>query len=325
MNSQPLATHARAGHGPNLVVAVLTYRRPDDLASVIPAVLAEMDGAPCRAWMLVVDNDPQGSAMPTDGPRPGWPVVFVHEPEPGIAAARNRALDEGEAAGADLLVFLDDDERPEPGWLSAPLTSWEEGRPACVVGPVISTYAVEPEAWIVEGGFFNRRRLDTGTEVDVAATNNLLLDLGQLKPMGLRFDPAFGVTGGSDTLFTRQIHQAGGRMVWCDEARVLDVVPSGRLTRRWVLRRQMRTGNSASRVSLAIEPRAVRRAQLRAVLTVRGAARVAGGASRWVAGAVGRSTRHRACGAKTLARGLGMAGGAWGLSVSEYRRREPGS
>ena len=38
----------------------------------------------------------------------------------------------------------------------------------------------------IAGRFFNRRRLPTGTEVDVAATNNLLLDLIQLHELGLR-------------------------------------------------------------------------------------------------------------------------------------------
>jgi cellulose synthase/poly-beta-1,6-N-acetylglucosamine synthase-like glycosyltransferase len=216
------------------------------------------------------------------------------------------------------VVFLDDDERPEPGWLEALVSTWERTGAAAVVGPVISTYAQEPEPWIAAGRFFDRRRLRTGTEITVAATNNLLLDVQQLA--GLRFDLAFGITGGSDTLFTREIHRRGGRLVWCDEARVLDVVPAGRLTRGWVLRKALRTGNSWSRVTLALEPSTLRRLVRRAVLTAHGLVRIAGGLGRVLVGAVTRSLGQRARGARTVARGLGMAGGAWGHVVAEYRR-----
>jgi glycosyltransferase involved in cell wall biosynthesis len=301
---------------PTIVIAVLTYQRPGDLEEVIPAVQREIDRAGRNASLLIVDNDPSGSAMPGPGETSPPRVRFVHEPVPGIAAARNRALEE--TVGADLVVFLDDDERPEPGWLDALVSTWERTGAAAVVGPVISTYAQEPEPWIAAGRFFDRRRLPTGTEITVAATNNLLLDVQQLG--GLRFDLDFGITGGSDTLFTRQIHRRGGRLVWCDEARVLDVVPATRLTRRWVLRKALRTGNSWSRVTLALEPSAARRLGSRAVLTAQGLVRIAGGLARLLVGAATRSMGQRARGARTLARGLGMTGGAWGHTVTEYHR-----
>ncbi|RII97113.1 glycosyltransferase, partial [Clavibacter nebraskensis] len=114
----------------SLVVAILTYRRPEDIRAVLPLVaaqaaelreVAEADPALPRAVrIVVVDNDPAGGAgmsvedAAADSP---VPIAYVHEPTPGISAARNRALD---AAGDDdLLVFLDDDERPDPGWLAA--------------------------------------------------------------------------------------------------------------------------------------------------------------------------------------------------------------
>ena len=301
------------------MIAVLTYQRPDDLDAVVPAVLDQAERTATHdVSLLVVDNDPAGSAMPRVERFDGRPVRFVHEPVPGIAAARNRALDD--AAGADLLVFVDDDERPEPGWLEALLTTWHETEPAAVVGPVVSTYPQAPEPWIAAGRFFERRRLRTGTEVTTAATNNLLLDLRQVRALGVRFDPAFGASGGSDTLFTRQLHQRGGRMVWCDEALVIDVVPHSRLTRRWVLRRAMRTGNSWSRVSLVLEQRRTRRVALRARLTVSGLVRVGGGLARLSLGVVARSIEHRARGVRSLARGLGMTSGAWGYTFAEYQR-----
>ncbi|HEY7071378.1 MAG TPA: glycosyltransferase, partial [Acidimicrobiales bacterium] len=310
---------ASTARRPRLVVVILTYRRPDDLRAAVPLVLAQLGGAPCDGSVVVVDNDPAGSALGLAAGMAGARVRFVHEPAPGIAAARNRGLDE--AGDADLVVFIDDDERPEPGWLQGLLGEWLRTRPAAVVGPVVSVYEREPEPWIAAGRFFTgRRRLPTGTEVDVAATNNLLLDLRQVRAAGVRFDLRFGVTGGSDTLFTRRLHRRGGRMVWCDEAVVLDVVPAARLTRGFIARRAFRYGNSWSRVALALEPGPGARAVRRVVLSAQGLARIAAGSGRLGAGVVLGSLRHQAMGTRTLLRGLGMASGAWGYAYAEYAR-----
>src|SRR5689334_13154573 len=102
-----------------VTIAVLTYRRPDDLAAILPMLVEQALRAPIPARVLVIDNDPGGGARAhletlIAG---GQPIRYVHEPEPGIAAARNRAIDE--TLDADLLVFIDDDERPVDGWLQA--------------------------------------------------------------------------------------------------------------------------------------------------------------------------------------------------------------
>jgi succinoglycan biosynthesis protein ExoM len=298
------------------VGAVLTYRREQDLAALLPLLAEEVAGVDGPVSVLVVDNDPDASARDVVGDRPG--VRYVHEPRPGIAAARNRALEE--SAGERLLVFVDDDERPRPGWLRHLLTTWLDGRPAAVVGPVVSTYEVDPDAWVTAGRFFDRRRLPTGTEVDVAATNNLLLDLDVVRAAGLRFDERFGLSGGSDTLFTRALSRTGARLVWCDQAVVVDVVPAQRVTRRWVLQRAYRSGNSWSRTSLELAGTAGERVQVRLTCTARGALRVVAGGGRWLAGQATRSLTHRARGARTVARGAGLVSGAWGSVHVEYRR-----
>jgi succinoglycan biosynthesis protein ExoM len=300
---------------------MLTFRRPDDLPDAVRAVVAQLDDIDADASLLVVDNDPDASAMGTAARYDPARVRFVHEPEPGIPAARNRALDE--SGGADALVFIDDDERPQPGWLRELVTMWTGTGAAAVVGPVTSTFRVEPEPWIAQGGFFERRRPATGTELTVAATNNLLLDLHQLRALGVRFDRTLGMTGSDDTMLTRQIHQRGGRMVWCNEARVVDVVPAARLNRRWVLQKAFRTGNSWSLVTLRLEDGPVGRLGQRVQLTGRGLIRVGGGVARVLGGVMSRSVGTRARGARTLARGLGMTAGAWGYVYDEYRRRPP--
>ncbi|MFT2707031.1 glycosyltransferase [Clavibacter zhangzhiyongii] len=336
----PAPTAAPAAAGPaaapasSLVVAILTYRRPDDIRAVLPLVAAqaaelreaaEDDPALPRAVrIVVVDNDPAGGAgeavedASADSP---VPLAYVHEPTPGISAARNRALDE--ARGDDLLVFLDDDERPDPGWLAALVRARAATGSAGVAGPVRSEYEVEPDAWVRAGGFFVRRRPATGARLEVAATNNLLLDLRAVRAAGLRFDVDLGTQGGEDTLFTRQLVASGGLLTWCAEAGVVDVVPRARTTRRWVVLRAFSSGNSWSLTSVALASGSpVARTRIRADATARGLVRALGGTARIAVGAATGSLAHRAKGTRTLARGAGMVAGAFGWSYQEYARRD---
>jgi glycosyltransferase involved in cell wall biosynthesis len=309
---------------------VLTYQRPQDIAQALPRLMAQAEsvaaeapiGNPIQADIVVVDNDPAGSAREfVEAFAAGHRQVAVryeNEVSPGISAARNRALSTAE--GVDLLVFIDDDERPSERWLAKLLETYHLYRSAAVVGPVISEYEVEPDAWVQSGHFFDRRRLPTGTELDVAATNNLLLDLHQVRSLGLSFDSQFGLSGGGDTMFTRTLHRRGGKMIWCDEAIVVDVVPASRVTRDWVLRRAFRSGSSWSVTSLKLAGSVKERTLVKLRLTARGSVRVAGGAVRLAAGTVGRSMSQRAKGQRTIARGAGMLSGAWGYVYSEYKR-----
>ncbi len=170
------------------------------------------------------------------------------------------------------------------------------------------------------GRFFDLRRLVTGEPISVAATNNLLLDMRRLRDRPLRFDERFGLSGGSDTLFTRTLHARGEPMVWCDDAVVVDRVPAARLTADWVLRRARRSGNSAVRVDVVLATSVPRRVVARLRGLASGGLRVVTGAARMLVGRASRSLADDARGRRTLHRGLGMVEGAFGSTVVEYGR-----
>lgn len=318
------AVHPRAAEARALAVAVLTYKRPVDIAEALPQLAAQAVSVSSRfdrVEVIVVDNDPAESArelVESFALTAEVPVRYCPEPVSGITAARNRALAEG--AGSDILVFIDDDERPSPEWLVDLVATFDRGDAVAVVGPVISRFDVQPDPWIEAGEFFRRRRMPTGTPVSVAATNNLLLDLRTVRRIGLVFDPVFGHAGGEDTMFTRTLHERGGRLVWCDEAIVWDVVPAERTTRSWVVRRAFSSGNSWSLTSIALADGPLARVRARLTGIAKGGVRAAGGALRLVGGVLTRSVRHRAKGTRTLARGAGMVSGVFGYSYEEYRR-----
>ncbi len=303
---------------PDLVIAVLTFRRPDLLRALLPALISQARDLSIRASVLVVDNDEHASGLPVVADFKDETVRGVHETRAGIAAARNRALHE--AAGSRYLVFIDDDERPSDQWLQLLVDTAIETNSAGVVGPVLPEYLGEPGEWISAGRFFEHDRHSTGARMSAAATNNLLLDLSVVRSLGLHFDEEFSKSGGSDTLFTRRMVAGGHEIVWCDEATVYDQVPTHRLTRRWVLQRAFRAGNSWSRVALALRDGRPR-LPTRLYQSVRGVARILAGAGRWALGVVMRRRDHEARGARTLVRGAGYLLGAWGYVYHEYSRR----
>jgi hypothetical protein len=307
----------------NVVVAVATYLRPDDLTRCLGSVLqARAQVVAKRPYhfvrVLVVDNDSAGSARDVVATLGGSETHYVIEPTPGISAARNRAL--ADASGDDLLVFIDDDEEVGPNWLTHLLTTYEAWRPAAVAGRVVSAFPYEPEPWFHAGGFFRRRSLPTGSPIKVAATNNLLLDLSVVRELGLSFDEYYGLIGGSDHHFTRVLARHDHGMVWCDEAVAVDHVPATRLTRAWVLARARRTGNSEVIVDLRLTEGRLRRMQARLTWAGLGLFRIGAGAT---AVAVGRAAQSLCCeakGVKALHRGRGMLMGALDRTVAEYQR-----
>lgn len=243
-------------HDGDITVAVTTFRRPEALASGLPHVLTQVEASGYRVHLLVVDNDRSPSAreyVTALSPH----IRYLHEPRPGVSAARNAALDA--AAGSAALIFLDDDTRPVPGWLDAMIDLWAAHRPAAVTGSVTFTFdSAAEERTAREWGEFDDTHRSTGSRCVSAASRNLLLDPGFLMEHGIRFDERLGLVGGEDTLLTREVVAAGGRILWCDEARVIEHVPASRVDRSWILRRAYRSGGSWAYALLCTSTRAGR-------------------------------------------------------------------
>ena len=306
-------------------IAVPTFRRPNDLEHLLPQVLEQAShsarGGAGRTYsirLLVVDNDPLGSAAGVAARFAESGVDYFREDRPGIAAARNRAMDESSADR--LLVMIDDDELPQPRWLDALLDTWSREQAALVAGRVIARYASDLDPWIAAGDFFVRRNLTTGAEITVSAGGNVLVDLDQVRRLGIRFDESLGLSGGEDTLFSRQLHAAGGRMVWCAESVIHDLVPASRMSRSWVLRRARSHGGAAVRIDLMLASGAGRRLWIRARRLIGGMVRVGLGVGRFLAGLVLRSPRHQARGLRAAMRGVGMITAVLGIRHEEYAR-----
>ena len=116
--------------GPTAAVVVPHYDDHERLGRCL-AALGRCEGL-ARAQVLVVDN---ASPRPLDAVMAAHPFArFVSEPRRGAAAARNRGVAE---SAAPLLLFLDADCVPEPGWLAAGMAALTApGAPDIVGGRV---------------------------------------------------------------------------------------------------------------------------------------------------------------------------------------------
>ncbi|HEY8589126.1 MAG TPA: glycosyltransferase family A protein [Naasia sp.] len=317
MNAQP------DGHAPTLVVAIPTFKRPERLAQLLPLVGAQAsallaEGVLSRAGIVVVDNDAEASGRAVVGPEYfGVPAGYAVESTRGIPAVRNRLMDE--SADFRLLAFIDDDELPRADWLRSLVATWREhGRPAAVMGRVVSIFPSDTDPWIIASGLFQRPQKPTGTAIGVAATGNLLLDLDQVRASGVRFDESIGLGGGSDTLFSMTLASTGARMIWCNESVTEDTVEVARLSRSWALKRAYSHGNASIRTGIRLAPSTTTRTAIRARALTAGAARVAVGGVRGAFGTVVRSDVHRARGFRLAYRGAGMVAGSFGRDYHAY-------
>ena len=305
------------------VVAVLTYRRTELLPALLDELVAQAGTVEPRAHVLVVDNDPAGSAGETVRRWAPTGVRYVHEPRPGISAARNRALEE--AAGADALVFIDDDELPLPGWLASLVSAWQEWDCAAVAGPVSANLLGPSDPWVLGTGVFDRRRRPTGTRVGGAGAGNLLLDVHRVHELGLSFDARLGLVGGEDTLFTHQLVHGGGELRWCDEAEAVESVPADRITRRWVVRRCFRSAGSWSRAEVSLGRGVLGRARVRGSILVKAVLRTSSATAALAVALARRNPAAQGAAVATLASHAGLVVGAFGFVPGEYARPTPAS
>lgn len=301
---------------PAILIAIASYRRPSLLARLLDSLQHSIAtaGAAGDVELLVVDNDPEGSARPVVEQHPIG-ARWVREPAPGIAEARNRALEEFDERYA-AIVLIDDDEWVDEDWF-ARLTGHAASSGADVVtGPQLWELPEGAPAWAAAGEWFQVSVSPTGSRGESAASNNTLLTReAWLRGGAPRFDPAFSATGSSDWDFFWGLRKTGAVIEYCAEAVAREEVASERLSRGYMARRWVSTGANRFRIHRKHgDP--VAWPLLRAVL-------VAGKHALLVAVDLLRGRGVRGSRIKGIAQSWGWWAGAFGYRPGRYRRPAP--
>jgi succinoglycan biosynthesis protein ExoM len=241
-------------------VVIPTYRRPLDLARAIGSVLAQQDVVTAYE-IIVVDNDPDGSAEPAVraiAAQSHVPLHYVSEPRPGISHARNTGV---EHAAGRYLAFLDDDEEADPRWLAHFLATLDQFGADAVVGPVLPHFPDGASVDAYRRFVYTRdARVPTGTPLLRWNIGNSIFDKARCFVTAEPFLPRLGRTGGEDTVFLRQLTRRGCKMVWCGEAIAWESVPADRLEPDYLLRRAFRGAQTTTFVCTTVKPRELGRA-----------------------------------------------------------------
>lgn len=236
---------------------------------------------PCSVTVVAVENEQHGPGEDVCRKYNAGgklSIQYAVESQPGVPIARNRCLDIA-VAWSDFIAFIDDDEIPSSDWLEQLLCAQLETGADVVSGPVLATYVRPPPSWLLRGRFhdswapeshssrfsywlngnsfrsFFRRVCDfshpvpgrsckrSGSTIPWCDTGNVLCRTDIIRATGLRFDATLRVHGyGADTLFFRRLHNAGYRLVWCNEAAVRHEIPPERTTAKWLFRRALQIG-----------------------------------------------------------------------------------
>jgi succinoglycan biosynthesis protein ExoM len=224
-----------------LLVAVCTYCRPKMLSAFLDACTSLQPVPGLSLEILVVDNDPTGSARGVieAAETPPMPIRYCVEPERGIANARNRVLSEAIALGAAYLALIDDDEVMKPDWLIELYRVMQETGADAVGAPAYWDLPENAPAWqhalptSPRHEILHRHRKKKSKAWLYPSTNNVLMKAAIYRDLGIRFDARFGMTGGEDTDFFARAKKAGARYAFTKNAAVLEHVPPSRLTLKW--------------------------------------------------------------------------------------------
>jgi glycosyltransferase involved in cell wall biosynthesis len=232
-------------------IAICTYNN----ARKLEAVLESLRGLICPPVLdyeiLVVDNnssDETKAVVERCQAIWGQRLRYIFEGAQGLSHARNRALKE---AAGDVVSYLDDDVKVDPGWLSAVAAAFEEYSAAVVGGKSYLIYPSERPAWLPDEYEFLLSKLDYGDQVIVGLDKDLFgLNFSVRKELAVRaggFDTALGRCGrslgsGEESDLLKRIRASGGIAVYQPGAIVGHMVSPERMKIRWFFKRLFAAG-----------------------------------------------------------------------------------
>ncbi len=264
----------RRNRGPVVPVAAMesdAYAAAGTLSTVVCAYTTLRWEAMCRAVesvlaqdftdsdvIVVIDHCPELYRMAGDRFGPDERVtVLENTHEKGLSGARNTGV---EAAGGDVVAFVDDDAVAQPGWAKALMRHYRDGRIAGVGGYADPVWADGRPDWMPREFDWVVGCSYTGQPTQLAPVRN---------PLGCNMSlrrSVFDVVGGFDSAVGRvgthpvgceetemciriSAHQPSSRILYDPEARVEHHVSADRATLRYFRRRCYHEGMSKAIVA----------------------------------------------------------------------------
>lgn len=238
-----------------LTVAFCTFKRANRLEKLVAALRAL--SCPVPFEILAINNNSPDNTLEVLAQlqaQPGAPLRVVTETAPGIVPARNRALDE--TLTRDILVFIDDDELPQPGLLDAAYDAIVNEGAECAGGRVEMDFStIDRPAWLGDELLGFLAAVDHGNEafwiksIDTPIwTANVVYDMRLFRnDPSLRFDARYNregadIGGGEDAVMFRTLLERKTRIRYRPEMAVMHAVEKWRLSRSYFVKLHYRAG-----------------------------------------------------------------------------------
>jgi glycosyltransferase involved in cell wall biosynthesis len=253
-----------------LTFAFCTYNRAGRLEKLVAAMRAENCSLPFE--ILVVNNNSRDNTpaiLEWLANQPGAPLRFVTETAQGIVPARNRVI--SEALDSDILVFIDDDELPCPGMLSAVCDAILNEGAECVGGRIsVDFESYGRPAWLDKEllGFlaevdYGDRAIWISNDATPLWTGNIAYDMKLFRAdPDLRFDQRFNregnnVGGGEDVMMFRTLLARQAKLRYRPDMAITHSVEPSRLQRKYFLKLHYSNGLRNGHHQLSEYPRSV--------------------------------------------------------------------
>jgi succinoglycan biosynthesis protein ExoM len=244
-------------------VVVLSYDRVHLLERTLTEILKPHIAQGVSFELIVVDNHPDRLAeglVTNLAKTAAVPVSYYANPKRNVSIVRNVGI---KAAKGAYVLFIDDDEKPEPGWIAEHFRCLERTGADASFGPKLPEFEAgaapdwDPQALRFTLDFkepadtelfmFGRtRRPGKGL-----GSGNAAFRVATCFDVPEPFAVAFGDGNGEDTHLLFRLAQEGRRFVWCPGAIVHEFMERDRTKPSYMIQRSKRGSQhyAASRIA----------------------------------------------------------------------------
>ncbi|MEQ8556994.1 MAG: glycosyltransferase family 2 protein [Henriciella sp.] len=241
----------------DVTVVIPTYNRPESLHRAVQSLFWQT-ARKTGFKVLVVDNSREATArFAFDALENQAPdtlhLTYLHAPEPGVANARNAAMD---ALTTPLVAFLDDDQTAPIHWLDGLIEAYARYQAAVTFGPVMTALpdGIHQHRAYFEHFFARDPGLDDGYIDKPWGCGNALLDTRQIPGAKPWFDARMNEVGGEDDVLFARIREGGGKFAWAENAPVYEHPLRQRLSLSYTLRRALAYGQGPCTMARKASP-----------------------------------------------------------------------
>lgn len=233
----------RKDHQTRLVIGICTQQRDVLLRRLLNSILEQPAPREYTVHIIIIDNNTVPmNAKTLQGLPTRFDIKSIHEPNPGLVFARNRALQEAITADADWFIGVDDDEWVEKDWLAQIIAGIESQASLIQIGHCAFVYDDRLSPFLPP---IQRPTAPAGMPPIIQATSNFVMHRSVFDPdvgYGMDFDPNFNESGGEDLeFFMRAKHQFGVAATSLPDAIAYENWNGVRATLPYRLKRAMRT------------------------------------------------------------------------------------